>query len=116
MLPYGSCRHPRDYGRGLSHFSGKDLKPFQVLCFSLGSGWWVRSGVVRDPLLHSERTQGFAADPDYWKGEVLAYVGSIQNLKDLKGEANCPSCGSLSCSLLQGYLAHEKTHPSLGPS
>ena len=36
----------------------------------------------RDPLLHSERTQGFAADPDYWKGEVFAYVGSIQNLKD----------------------------------
>ena len=31
------------------------------------------------------RTQGFAADPDsYWKGEVFAYVGSIQNLKDLK--------------------------------
>ena len=22
----------------------------------------------RDPLLHSERPQGFAADPDYWKG------------------------------------------------
>ena len=38
----------------------------------------------RDPLLQSERTQGFAADPDYWKGEVFAYVGSIQNLKDLK--------------------------------
>ena len=38
----------------------------------------------RDPLLHPERTQGFAADPDYWKGEVFAYVGSIQNLKDLK--------------------------------
>ena len=31
-----------------------------------------------------ERTQGFAADPDYWKGEVLAYVGLFQNLKDLK--------------------------------
>jgi len=38
----------------------------------------------RDPLLHSERTQGFAADPDYWKGEVFAYVGLPQNLKDLK--------------------------------
>ena len=38
----------------------------------------------RDPLLHSERTQGFAADPDYWKGGVFAYVGSIQTLKDLK--------------------------------
>jgi hypothetical protein len=33
--------------------------------------------------MHSERTQGFAADPDFWKGEVFAYVGSIQNLKDL---------------------------------
>ena len=31
-----------------------------------------------------ERTQGFAADPDYWKGEVFAYVGLPQNLKDLK--------------------------------
>ena len=40
----------------------------------------------RDPLLHSESTQGFAADPDYWKGEVFAYVESIQNLKDLKLE------------------------------
>ena len=39
---------------------------------------------INDPLLHSERTQGFAADPDYWKGEVFAYVGSIQTLKDLK--------------------------------
>ena len=38
----------------------------------------------REPLLHSERTQGFAADPDYWKGEVFAYVGRNQNLKDLK--------------------------------
>ena len=36
----------------------------------------------RDPLLHSERTQSFAADPDYWKGEVFAYVGLPQNLKD----------------------------------
>ena len=37
-----------------------------------------------DPLLHSERTQGFTADPDYWKGEVFAYGGNIHNLKDLK--------------------------------
>ena len=29
-------------------------------------------------------TQGFTADPDYWKGEVFAYVGRNQNLKDLK--------------------------------
>jgi hypothetical protein len=33
----------------------------------------------------SERTQGVAADPDYWKGEVFAYAGLPQNLKDLKG-------------------------------
>ena len=51
----------------------------------------------RDPLLHSERTQGFAADPDYWKGEVFAYVGSIQNLKDLKDRG--------------GYLAQKKQRP-----
>ena len=38
----------------------------------------------RDPLLQSERMQGFAADPDYWKGEVFAYIGLPQNLKDLK--------------------------------
>jgi len=37
-----------------------------------------------DPLLHSERTQGFTADPGYWKGEVFVYVGRNQNLKDLK--------------------------------
>ena len=38
----------------------------------------------RDPLLQSERTQGFAADPIYVKGEVFAYVGLPHNLKDLK--------------------------------
>ena len=27
-----------------------------------------------------------AADPDYWKGEVFAYVGLPQNLKDLKDQ------------------------------
>ena len=48
----------------------------------------------RDPLLHSERTQGFAADPDYWKGEVFAYVGSIQNLKDLKEYLRTADLGS----------------------
>ena len=38
----------------------------------------------RDPFLQSERTQGLAADPAYVKGEVFAYVGVPQNLKDLK--------------------------------
>ena len=42
--------------------------------------------IPRDPLLPSERTQGFAADPVYVKGEVFAYVGLPQNLKDLKPE------------------------------
>ena len=36
----------------------------------------------RDPLLQSERTQGFAADPVYVKGEVFASVGLPHNLKD----------------------------------
>ena len=36
----------------------------------------------RDPLPQSERTQGVAADPVYVKGEVFAYVGLPQNLKD----------------------------------
>ena len=40
-------------------------------------------------------TQGFAADPVYnvvciREGEVLAYVGSIQNLKDLKDIREAP--------------------------
>ena len=38
----------------------------------------------RDPLLQSERMQGFAADPVYAEGEVFAYVGLPQNLKNLK--------------------------------
>ena len=38
----------------------------------------------RHYLLQSERMQGFAADPVYAKGEVFAYVGLPQNLKDLK--------------------------------
>ena len=28
-------------------------------------------------------------DPDYWKGEVFAYVGLPQNLKDLKDKDLC---------------------------
>jgi hypothetical protein len=38
----------------------------------------------RDSLLHPERTQGFAADPVYVKGKVVAYGGLSQSLKDLK--------------------------------
>ena len=55
-----------------------------------------------------QRRQGFAADPDYWKGEVFAYVGLPQNLKDLK------DAGHVACQLdtIQGYLAHNKHPPS----
>ena len=56
----------------------------------------------RDPLLQSERMQGFAADPDYWKGEVFAYVGLPQNLKDLKG------AGSRAIGLTQ---TPQQSHP-----
>ena len=49
----------------------------------------------RDPLLQSERTQGFAADPDYWKSEVFAYVGRNQNLKDLKDPGVCVSIATI---------------------
>ena len=43
----------------------------------------------RDPLLQSERTQGYTG-PRLRKGEVFAYVGLPQNLEDLKvaGELN----------------------------
>jgi hypothetical protein len=54
----------------------------------------------RDPLLHSERTQGFAADPDYWKGEVFAYVGRNQNLKDLK-DLHCTAGSSRSFTAIR---------------
>ena len=42
-------------------------------------------------LPHRQRSsggahQGFAADPDYAKGEVFAYVGLPQNLNDLKDQ------------------------------
>ena len=39
---------------------------------------------VQHPFLQSEKMQGLAADPVYAKGEVFAYVGLPQNLKDLK--------------------------------
>ena len=51
---------------------------------------------------YSERTQGCAADPDYWKGEVFAYVGLPQNLKDLKDE---PQNGWLGLG-----VCRERTH------
>ena len=44
--------------------------------------------------------QGFAADPVYAKGEVFAYVGLPQNLKDLKdGSA---MSGSASMDVIEG--------------
>jgi len=47
----------------------------------------------RDPLLQIERMQGFAADLVYVKGEVFAYVGLPQNLKDLWGFSKGPPKG-----------------------
>ena len=32
----------------------------------------------RDPLLHSERVQGFAADPDYGRAKCLPMLGSLK--------------------------------------
>ena len=61
-----------------------------------------------DPLLHSERTQGFAADPDYWKGEVFAYVGLPQNLKDLKHQS------TTMCSFGTGHGRSLKNSPLNG--
>ena len=58
---------------------------------------------LRDPLLHSERTQGFAADPDYWEGEVFAYVGLPQNLKDLKDPGQATFVAAVLCSLKLQY-------------
>ena len=78
----------------------------------------------RDPLLHSERTQGFAADPDNWKGEVFAYVGLPQNLKDLPDDPVIDRCDNprealfldelwswTKINAVQGYLAHKKPPP-----
>ena len=45
--------------------------------------------------------QGFAADPVYAKGEVFAYVGLPQNLKDLKG---APHPRTLSLLLIDSGL------------
>ena len=66
--------------------------------------------LVKSVLL-SERTQGCATDPDYWKGEVFAYVGRNQNLKDLKdlpertqGFAADPVYGRAKCLPMLGSL------------
>ena len=54
--------------------------------------------------MHSERTQGFAADPDYWKGEVFAYVGLPQNLKDLKDLNDLKDLKDLTKNRVFAYL------------
>ena len=61
----------------------------------------------REPLLQSERTQGFAADPDHWKGEVFAYAGLPQNLKDLKVQSVLlnPRDPLLQSERMQGFAA-----------
>ena len=42
----------------------------------------------RDPLLHSERTQGFAADPVYRRAKCLPMLGEIKP-KGPKGRVRC---------------------------
>ena len=70
-----NCEYPRTLHPPLSSISdASPATPWSKFTVLLDPG---------DPLLQSERTQGFA-DPDYWKGEVFAYVGLPQNLKDLK--------------------------------
>ena len=73
--------------------------------------------------------QGFAADPDYWKGEVFACVGLPQDLKDLSGTPSSVAArqrgGGNTVSRLaspvigvrhtvQGYIEHKK-YSSVGP-
>ena len=75
------------------------------------SRWRCRSSIgqvrldPRDPLLQSQRMQGFAADPDYWKGEVFAYVGLPQNLKDLKEtlRLHATAASQVVCSAMCGH-------------
>ena len=38
----------------------------------------------RDPLLQSESTQGFAADPDYGRAKCLHMLGEIKTLRTKK--------------------------------
>ena len=63
--------------------------------------------------MQSERTQGFAAVPVYGQGEVFAYVGSIQNLKDLKGVcANAFPDGDTSYTPLEDHPLDARREPS----
>ena len=51
--------------------------------------------------------KGFAADPDYWKGEVFAYVGLPQYLKDLKAcraLLRIPTTGRAKCLSMLGEI------------
>ena len=53
----------------------------------------------------AKRTQGFTADPDYWKGEVFVYVGRNQNLKDLKDlKGPALQCRQLAGSTCRGIV------------
>ena len=59
----------------------KDLKdPLDTHCEPSALYCWILEIRHCQP----ERTQGFAADLVYVKGEVFAYVGLPQNLKDQK--------------------------------
>ena len=78
----------------------------------------VRCQNLKDLKVHrqSERMQGFAVDPVYVKGEVFAYVGLPQNLKDLKAD---PRDTLLRPERTQGFTAgpvygRARCSPTLG--
>ena len=79
-------------------------------------------GVKFDPpgssivaFLYRGRQCGFntkhQSTKEYWKGEVFAYVGSIQNLKDLKGPRKNagPVYGRAKCLPMLGAFKTSKT-------
>jgi hypothetical protein len=62
----------------------------------------------RDPLLQSERTQGFAANPVCVKGEVFAYDGFPQNLKvaDILDAGSIPASSTPATN--QSHPGHDR--------
>ena len=71
----------------------------------LPSGWMYIRGLSRKDV-------GLCCGSRLRKGEVFAYVGLLQNLKDLQWMHLL--CVTHALAPLQGYLAHKKP-PTLGP-
>ena len=78
------------YGRGIPVVHDESASGRSVNCREIGIICTVLLD-PRDPLLHSERTQGFAAGSRRRKGEVVACVGLIHNLKDQIAEPPAPA-------------------------